>query len=234
VTVLVGEPVGTVETPVGTRTVYRATCPAHGPMEWRAFEGGSEQPCGPCRWERDRRAREVRGSVRRPPRPPFETTAGVCSMCGGPLPGRRRSWCSDDCVDIWNVATRQPDALRHLVELHGRECWACGDRWTLRERTAVELLGGVLPANRVHGERCYVDVVHGPPCPTPVRLEVDHIRPLWSLNDEERRELRWWLPYNLQLLCGLCHKAKTRAEAAERARLRRGDPVPTGVQGALL
>lgn len=54
-------------------------------------------------------------------------------------------------------------------------------------------------------------------------LDVDHVRPLWSLDDTERAELRWWMPSNLQLLCGTCHKAKTAAEAAERAALRRGE-----------
>ena len=52
--------------------------------------------------------------------------------------------------------------------------------------------------------------------------EVDHVRPLWSLTDQERTEIRWWLPSNLQLLGMRCHKAKSAAEAAERARLRRG------------
>lgn len=55
----------------------------------------------------------------------------------------------------------------------------------------------------------------------PVRLEVEHVRPLWSLTDQERTELRWWLPYNLQLLCESCHKAKSAREASERAMLRR-------------
>jgi hypothetical protein len=123
-------------------------------------------------------------SVRRPPRPPFETTLGVCSMCGGPLPGRRRSWCSDACVDIWNVATRQPDALAHLVGLHGHRCWGCGADWEVREREPYELFGYVYEYPRDHagrGPHCRIEMPpHGPPSPRPVRLDVDHIRPLWS------------------------------------------------------
>lgn len=53
-------------------------------------------------------------------------------------------------------------------------------------------------------------------------LEVDHVRPLWSLTEEMRAELRWWMPSNLQLLCSTCHKAKTAHEAGVRARVRRG------------
>lgn len=55
------------------------------------------------------------------------------------------------------------------------------------------------------------------------RVDVDHVRPLWSLTDQERTELRWWLPFNLQLLCHDCHKAKTKREAAQRAG--RGEPL---------
>lgn len=54
-----------------------------------------------------------------------------------------------------------------------------------------------------------------------VALEVDHVRPLWSLTPRERCQLRWWLPFNLQLLCRPCHKAKTAREAARRANLAR-------------
>lgn len=72
--------------------------------------------------------------------------------------------------------------------------------------------------------------------------EVDHVRPLWSLTDEERLELRWWLPFNLQLIGSRCHKAKTAREAALRAAWRQGerwarDRVRQGawpVQGSLL
>ena len=52
-------------------------------------------------------------------------------------------------------------------------------------------------------------------------LEVEHIRPLWSLTPAERLELKWWLPFNLQLLCRDCHRAKTAAESRERFDLAR-------------
>lgn len=54
-----------------------------------------------------------------------------------------------------------------------------------------------------------------------VALELDHIRPLWSLTPAERLEWRWWLPYNLWLICIQCHRKKTALEAAARATLRR-------------
>lgn len=71
--------------------------------------------------ERQRAASRRARAIRTPPRPPHEATKGTCSMCGtSPLPGRRRSWCSDTCVDLWNLAAsaqvakhRRPQRVRH-------------------------------------------------------------------------------------------------------------------------
>jgi hypothetical protein len=135
--------------------------------------------------ERRRVTSQRSAKTRRPPRPPHERTVGACSMCGTTdLPPRRRSWCSDDCVDTWLWATMPKVATSHLLELHGDRCWACDG---------------------------------------PGPLELEHVRPLWSLTDAERQQLRWWLPYNLQLLCTGCHAAKTASEAAWRAALKRGE-----------
>ena len=175
-------------------------CPAGcgRPARWYGFGRGF--PCQVCadaaharRLARTRRT----ASVRRPPRPPHERVAGACSMCGTrPLPGRRRSWCSDECVDLWRLATDSTYQRLHLVGLHGPACWACGASTAEQETREVE-----------------------------VRLAVDHRRPLWLLTATEATELRWWLPFNLQLLCEPCHRDKTRREAALRARIRREDPT---------
>lgn len=159
-------------------------CPKH--PDYRHLVG-PDFVCHGCRYDETRRRQAVRDAVRKPPRPPYERTPNSCSMCAAPPPGRRTSWCSDDCVNLWLVATRPKAALHQLVALHGHRCWSCGH----------------------HADE----------------LDVDHIRPLWSLDDLERTELRWWLPFNLQLLCPNCHKAKTRAEAAAWALARRGQGV---------
>lgn len=52
-------------------------------------------------------------------------------------------------------------------------------------------------------------------------VEVDHVVPLWNLTDDERLELKWWLPFNLELLCRRCHGKKTRREARRRAQIAR-------------
>lgn len=122
---------------------------------------------------------------------------------------------------MWMAAGSSPSGfLAHLVDLHGRECWSCGARWQPGPRPPAW-----------HHE-C------GPPEPVPVALEVDHVRPLWSLADEERGQPRWWLPYNLQVLCAECHKAKTAAEAAERARIKKlaiwdAQGMPQAIQESL-
>jgi hypothetical protein len=75
---------------------------------------------------------------------------------------------------------------------------------------------------KLHGPRCWT-------CGKRRRLELEHTRPLWSLTDQERTQLRWWLPFNLTLMCEDCHRDKTRAETSLRAAIRRGeaDPFPT-------
>jgi hypothetical protein len=199
--------VATVERPTGLRERCAERCPTHGVYRWFRMPGTDRvAPCPTCDRERRQRRQQRARSVRQPPRPPYEAATDTCSLCGQhPLPVRRRSWCSDDCVDLWYIATTSRYALHHLVGLHGHACWGCG--------ATVE------PGRQ--SWRHWEGMPLGPPEPMPVELFVDHVRPLWSLTDPEREQLRWWLPANLQLLCGGCHADKTRAEAAERAALRR-------------
>lgn len=60
-------------------------------------------------------------------------------------------------------------------------------------------------------------------------VQVDHIEPLVpldkSLEDmswDEVVDRLWCAPENLQILCKPCHKSKTKIEAAERKRLKKG------------
>lgn len=129
--------------------------------------------------------------LRQPPSPP--PAPGRCRLCLGTLQAGRRHWC-DDCTELRWISTNVTRAHDHLVAIHGPRCWRCG----LTEQPARwDLLK------------------------PPTVLEVEHIRPLWSLNDEERLQLRWWLPFNLQLLCHGCHATKTGQESAMRALWRR-------------
>ncbi len=72
---------------------------------------------------------------------------------------------------------------------------------------------------RFHLVSLHGDVCVG--CGDETLCELDHRRPLWSLTADERQDIRWWLPSNLQLLGERCHKEKTRREARSRAAYRR-------------
>jgi hypothetical protein len=68
-----------------------------------------------------------------------------------------------------------------------------------------------------------------PGCDQVEGLEVEHRVPLWKVRDLSDDERRWYYgPGNLWLLCCDHHKAKSAAEAAERAALkRRGENQPS-------
>lgn len=167
-------------------------------------------------------------SVRRRPKlRPVEP--GQCRLCADPLTSKRASW-HDSCGRLWLAAGAQTQMRGQLVELHGWACWACGEQaWQPGERYVDRLLRD---EQRSSWSRYQLgeywkrvergDVDHGPPAPE-LLVEVDHVRPLWALDEHERTDPRWWLPFNLQLLCAPCHRAKTKREAAVRARLRRGE-----------
>lgn len=106
---------------------------------------------------------------------------------------------------------KAPCPLCGELETRPRATWhrACVELWHLAAwpQRALAIL------RRLHGDSCWG-------CGRKRALELEHIRPLWSLTAEERLELRWWLPFNQQLLCRDCHRQKTAHEARERARKR--------------
>lgn len=145
------------------------------------------------------------GDHRRPPPYPFEhrVSAGGCAFCGKQRPKGRRRYCGERCGELADVPWRNSYAL-YII---GRDrfgddpprCANCG--MTEAEAAAAHGLA--------RGEAIWRP------------LEVDHRRPLYSLDDAERLDLRWWLPENLDLLCHWCHVAKSAREARDRAREKR-------------
>lgn len=138
--------------------------------------------------------------VRRPPPRRFEGVyrdgRRVCPMCGEHSTSKR-AWWHPECAAVWNLAASPRFAIKELLSnVGGDVCWSC---------------------RRTRDER----IEDGDDHRWPIELELEHIRPLWSLSSEERLELKWWLPFNLQLLCRPCHRAKTAAEARERFDLER-------------
>jgi hypothetical protein len=77
--------------------------------------------------ERYRRSRDVRA----PPLPPWfhkPAKGGQCRWCGKlDLPGKRRSWCSDDCLAIYFMVTGKAGAWwsDFILKKHDYACGAC-------------------------------------------------------------------------------------------------------------
>lgn len=147
---------------------------------------------------------------------PIGEGGGECRWCGKVILGKRgkyigkpdpaRSWCRDadgrsECLREYNLHSRAEHQFAWLEANHGLKCAGCRV---------------VNPTRRIDR--------HGWGHDTTVSdLEVDHIVPLWlvALTVPARDRRPYFGPDNLQLLCGKCHKAKSRREAAERAAMRR-------------
>lgn len=53
---------------------------------------------------------------------------GRCSWCGGPLPARRRRWCSEDCAHAFADNHSWPAAREAALDRAGRRCERCDRR----------------------------------------------------------------------------------------------------------
>lgn len=137
-----------------------------------------------------------------PPKPPF-----LCRLCDGPCPGRRSSWCSDECMGAYSMATDSA-WLRGKVEQRDKGvCAACGmDTIALEQRLA----------RMDHTQRRQAHVVlmkNGFNVGWTALWDADHIEPL----DEGGS----WELENVQTLCHPCHKEKTAEQASRRGRQQR-------------
>lgn len=182
-------------------------CGAREPEDWTARAPGLVS-CVHCRWERDRPARAV---------------------------ARARAARNNARRKVVRTPPRPPfEKVPGVCSMCGAELEGRRRSWCSDGCVALWLIA--TNATNAHGQ---LVTLHGPRCwgcgAPSHRLEVDHVRPLWALDDLERLELRWWLPFNLQLLCPPCHRAKTGFEAGMRARgLRSPGPVGPDVRPLLL
>jgi 5-methylcytosine-specific restriction protein A len=142
----------------------------------------------------------------------------VCRWCGTEVPQGRHHWCGQDCVDQY-LATK---GHQHLI-----------DRVLARDKGVCAKCGIDTIAYRKQRYRKPLTMVPNPElkgCTMP-----DYCLDGW---DSGRR--RWWeadhivpcheggqnVLSNLQTLCTLCHKARTRQQAALRAQRRRTSMQP--------
>lgn len=146
----------------------------------------------------------------------------LCRWCGTEVPNKRRTWCSEECVDGWRQYS-DPAVRRHRAfERDGGRCQICSldiaflHRW-LRHAPKKSRVGTRARRLRfLHRRGLLGGHQH--------LYECDHIVPQVEGGGHE--------PENLRTLCIPCHKAETAALAARRAEQRRIEKQPapdTGV-----
>jgi len=102
---------------------------------------------------------------------------GICAMCGGPLGKRRRTYCGEECADLYLRLFFWSQASWDAIHRANRKCQVCGvtsDGTRAVYGTWYEKMG----------------------------LRVHHIMPL---NGESRTWHRLNMPCNLRVLCHDCH-----------------------------
>lgn len=188
-------------------------------------------------------AAERTKAIRSVPLPEGWTKAGTCRWCLETITGpyaKQRHW-HPACKTEWLLHCDLDTQFRFLVKRDGGHCAECkgeSARWhrgSVIRITSDQTWGfghsfdehreqfwprpkgawaSLSPEEWATGEHQLIVRVHA--------LEVDHRVPLWSvahLPPDARRP--YFGPRNLWLLCKGCHAAKTRKEAARRARLRK-------------
>lgn len=168
--------------------------------------------------------------------------AGWCRWCLGYIDGRYRknmNW-HRDCKQAWLLHSDRDVQTQFLIDRDGLECWDCKGGWSwVREGETVlrwvwQGVPWCFPVKPSFNDRDRLamagQAIEGVTVgafyslhrrPNAGTLEVDHDVPLWSVWHLETWErARYYGPTNLRLRCTACHKAKSKREAAERARLR--------------
>ena len=156
---------------------------------------------------------------------------GQCTWCGGPVPKRRRSWCSKACVDEFTIRYSPSSARWHVEKRDGGVCARCGSdtkRWAKLLRLARN---GREELESYWRGGCWRRNKRG-------RRNIRRIRRYRKLSFKARRRLKdaatWEADHiipvveggaaigleNLRTLCLRCHKAETAALAARRAKQR--------------
>ena len=110
---------------------------------------------------------------------------GLCAMCGGELPKRRRAYCSDGCADVYVSLFSWGSAYLDASKRVHHKCQACGVTRDGLFKVGLKELGYDDPS---------IYILY--------RFEVHHIIPL---NGEDRTWHPLNIPSNLRVLCHDCH-----------------------------
>lgn len=165
---------------------------------------------------------------------------GECTWCGKQVSGRRRTWCSDDCVHAalsrhdWNSAKtaalkrdgrrcttcgRSPADLAVVLHLLGQNAprwWWGGHGATIRVQRPIRLASHVAEAlgrpDPTAADRLLVDTITA--AALDVRLEVNHIDPRRGGGYGPGC---WNHLDNLETLCHRCHLDVTAEQLRQQA-----------------
>jgi 5-methylcytosine-specific restriction endonuclease McrA len=119
----------------------------------------------------------------------------LCLSCGKLIEGRRRKYCSDECATKYFREHYWSVMKNHILNVQNFTCQSCG-------ATPPRDSSGHLIWTKDHSSRDYFDYV------------VDHKTPI-ALGGEEFDET------NLQVLCGICNKIKTKIDMKKIVKIRR-------------
>lgn len=135
-----------------------------------------------------------------------------------------------NCSFEFRLHTRREVQFEFVSERDGLKCWDCGEapeKWLRSPETFIGgRPGGETPSHRnpqmilVHGTR-YTPVTRV------TALELEHATPLWAVAHLPPEERRFYFgPENQRLRCPGCHGKKTKAEARDRAHMKRLEAGP--------
>lgn len=135
-----------------------------------------------------------------------------CTWCGGDV-GKRRTWCSDDCVTAFHLRCSSQHQMNHVLKRDGGICRDCGIDTVASERefkTAWAL---------VQNDYGYSYSQYSKPM-LAMKEQFGYGRGRW-------REVDHLIPVvlggglcsvdNLRLLCGQCHARETASLARKRS-----------------
>ncbi len=142
----------------------------------------------------------------------------LCSVCGKPLTGRARRYCSNECMDVAYIATNPAWARRKVHERDKGVCARCGVDTEKLERILSSLTGSCAAEDWTEW-RDYRDALQKEMGFTMLHMwEMDHKVPVVEGGGLCGLEA-------LQTLCIPCHRAETKELATRRAAAKRGTPL---------
>lgn len=162
------------------------------------------------------------------------TGNGQCRWCGSPPPKPRRTWCSEACLEQFQIRSWPAFARQKVEERDHGVCALCGRDCEALEKRILARMAPVYwndPVARLLAHRWAnllgrLGITSGGYYSIRSLWEADHILPVVEGGGGCGLE-------NLRTLCRCCHRAETRALARRRAVARRAAAAAAAPQQSL-